>query len=170
MKVTQTTLPSVKLIELEHFEDFRGRYLESYNLALYSENGIDIGFVQDDFSISRQHVLRGIHGDNETWKLVSCVEGAFVLVVVNCDKESSHFGQWLRFDLSEHNGKQVLIPPKYGNAHLVITDRAIFHYKQSTYYNPEGQFTYRWNEPRFNIWWPIDNPILSHRDDLGKRV
>jgi len=170
VKVTETGLPGVKLIELDVFEDHRGTYIESYNRELYHEKGIDVDFVQDDFSMSRQHVLRGIHGDAETYKLVSCIEGAFRLVVVNCDTESELFGKWVSFDLSEHNAKQVLIPPKHGNAHLVITERAIFHYKQNTYYNPKGQFTYRWDEPKFNIWWPTKNPILSQRDDLGKRV
>lgn len=170
MRVSDSKLPQVKLIELDYFEDFRGTYLESYNRDTYFQNGIDIDFVQDDFSMSRKHVLRGIHGDGETWKLVSCIEGCFRLVVVNCDTDSDLFGQWLAFDLSETNGKQVLIPPKHGNAHLVLSDRAIFHYKQSTYYNPHGQFTYKWNEPKFNIWWPVDKPILSQRDDLGKRV
>ena len=76
--------------------------------------------------MSRKHVLRGIHGDAETWKLVSCIQGAFRLVVVNCDKESELFGQWVSVDLSEENCKQVLIPPKHGNAHLVMSERAIF--------------------------------------------
>ncbi|MEC8428524.1 MAG: dTDP-4-dehydrorhamnose 3,5-epimerase family protein [Pseudomonadota bacterium] len=169
MKVTETELPGVKLIELDRFEDYRGTYIESYNRELYVENGIDVDFVQDDFSMSRKNVLRGIHGDVETWKLVSCIEGAFRLVVVNCDKESDSFGRWLAFDLSENNCKQVLIPPKYGNAHLVMTERAIFHYKQNTYYNPNGQFTYKWNHPEFDIWWPIKDPILSERDELGYR-
>ncbi|KMT66590.1 dTDP-4-dehydrorhamnose 3,5-epimerase family protein [Catenovulum maritimum] len=170
MRVLETALPDVKLIELDYFEDFRGTYLESYNREEYQKQGISIDFVQDDFSMSRKHVLRGIHGDTETWKLVSCIEGCFRLVVVNCDTESELFGQWVAFDLSETNARQVLIPPKHGNAHLVLSDRAIFHYKQSTYYNPNGQFTYKWNDPKFNIWWPIDNPILSQRDDLGRRV
>ncbi len=170
MKVTDTRLPGVKLIELDRFEDFRGTYIESYNRTDYLEHGIDIDFVQDDFSMSTKHVLRGIHGDQTTWKLVSCVYGKFRLVVVNCDKDSELFGQWLAFDLSETNAHQVLIPPKYGNAHLVMSEQAIFHYKQSTYYNPEGQFTYCWDDPAFNIWWPIKQPILSQRDDLGYRV
>lgn len=170
MKVVDTKLPGVKIIELERFEDYRGNYLESYNRELYHQHGIDIDFVQDDFSMSRQHVLRGIHGDAETWKLVSCIEGAFRLVVVNCDQESELFGQWIAIDLSENNCKQVLIPPKHGNAHLVVSERAIFHYKQNTYYNPQGQFTYKWNDERFKIWWPISHPILSERDEIGKRV
>ncbi|MCM8530429.1 MAG: dTDP-4-dehydrorhamnose 3,5-epimerase family protein [Lentisphaeraceae bacterium] len=170
MKVLDTQLSGVKLIQLECFEDHRGNYLESYNKDLYNENGIDTDFIQDDFSMSYKNVLRGIHGDAETWKLVSCIEGRFQLVVINCDKESDTFGKWQSFDLSENNCKQVLIPPKHGNAHLVMSDRAIYHYKQSTYYNGEGQFTYKWNDPQFNIWWPVDNPILSQRDDLGRRI
>jgi dTDP-4-dehydrorhamnose 3,5-epimerase len=65
---------------------------------------------------------------------------------------------------------QVLIPPKHGNGHLVLSETSIFHYKQSTYYDPAGQFTYRWNEPRFNIWWPVRDPILSMRDERGEFV
>ena len=170
MQVSETTLADVKLIQLSRFEDFRGYYLESYNRELYQQHGIDIDFVQDDFSQSRKNVLRGIHGDSETWKLVSCIVGAFRLVVVNCDESSDDFGKWQAFDLSEDNCQQVLIPPKYGNAHLVVSEQAIFHYKQNTYYNPAGQFTYKWDDPRFDIWWPIQNPILSQRDDLGRRV
>lgn len=170
MKVSDTKLAGVKLIELERFEDHRGAFVESYNKELYAKNGIDINFVQDDFSYSRKHVLRGIHGDAETWKLLSCVEGSLMVVVVNCDQASENFGQWQSFNLSEWNCKQLLVPPHHGNAYLVTSDRAIYHYKQSTYYNPGGQFTYKWNDPKFGIWWPISDPILSQRDDVGKIV
>jgi dTDP-4-dehydrorhamnose 3,5-epimerase len=74
-------------------------------------------------------------------------------------------GKWQSFVLSDKNRQQVLVPPGYGNAHLVLSDTAIFHYKQSTYYEPSKQFTYRWDEPRFGIWWPIKNPVLSQRDE-----
>ena len=105
-----------------------------------------------------------------TWKLITCLYGRFYLVVVNCDKDSEHFGRWQSFVLSEYNRHQVLVPPKYGNGHLVLSDRAIFHYKQSTYYDPSRQFTYKWNNPRLNIWWPVRAPILSRRDDSGRFV
>lgn len=170
MKVEKTKLDGVLLIKLDPFRDFRGMYLETYNIELYKKSGIDITFVQDDISVSSKHVLRGLHGDSDTWKLVSCLAGAMYFVVVNCDAESPNFGKWQGFTLSRENAHQVLVPPKHGNAHLVLTDEAIFHYKQSTYYNPETQFTYTWNDPRFNIWWPIKNPILSQRDEFGKRV
>lgn len=166
--VETTDLEGVLLIKPDCFEDFRGTYVETYNEDLYRNKGIDIKFIQDDISTSSKHVLRGIHGDHETWKLISCLHGSFYFVVVNCDKESSEFGKWQSFTLSESNRYQVLVPPKFGNAHLVLSDKAIFHYKQSTYYNPKGQFTYTWDSPKLNIWWPVKNPILSHRDETGQ--
>ncbi len=166
MKVSKTKLDSVLLIKPPTiFEDFRGAYVELYNENIYHEAGINVKFIQDDISISTRHVLRGIHGDSETWKLVSCLYGKFYLVVVNWDKDSSQHGQWESFVLSEQNRMQVLIPPKFGNGHLVLSETAIFHYKQSTNYNREGQFTLHWNDPGLNIWWPIQNPIVSQRDE-----
>ena len=168
MEVCKTNLKGVLLIKLDVFEDFRGEYIEIYNEALCNEKGIDVKFIQDDISVSTRNVLRGIHGDNCTWKLISCLYGRFYLVVVNCDKQSEDFRKWQSFVLSDSNRLQVLVPPKYGNAHLVLSDMAIFHYKQSTYYEPSKQFTYRWDDPRFNIWWPVNNPIISQRDEGDK--
>lgn len=145
-------------------EDYRGEYVETYNEKLYKEAGIDVHFVQDDISISTKHVLRGIHGDAETWKLVSCLYGRIWLVVVNWDEKSSQYRQWEGFTLSDKNHLQVLVPPKFGNGHLVMSDWAMFSYKQSSYYNPLGQFTIRWNDPRLGIWWPVRTPIMSQRD------
>lgn len=167
MKVSKTKLDGLLLIEPAAFEDHRGYYVETYNEALYREHGINVAFVQDDISVSTRHVLRGIHGDQKTWKLISCLYGKFYFVVVNCDKESPQFGQWESFVLSAANRKQVLVPPKFGNGHLVLSEEAIFHYKQNTYYEPGGQFTYVWNDPQLGIWWPIENPILSRRDQQG---
>ena len=172
MKVEDTILDGVKRILLDPFIDHRGEYIEIYNRQRY---GGKLGylvdfdnFVQDDISVSRKNVLRGIHGDNKTWKLVSCLYGEFYLVVVNCDETSDKFGFWEGFMLSEKRREQILIPPCYGNAHLVMSDTAIFHYKQSSYYEgKEMQFTYRFDEPLFNIRWPVrkEEIILSKRDD-----
>tara|TARA_Y100000310_G_scaffold335234_1_gene416751 strand:- start:60 stop:557 length:498 start_codon:yes stop_codon:yes gene_type:complete len=164
MKIKDTSLPGVKEIQLDTFEDHRGQYVETFNKALYEEFGINIGFVCDDISVSDKNVLRGIHGDDKTWKLISCLYGKFYLVVLNNDSHSSQYGQWESFVLSDTNRKQILVPPKFGNGHLVLSDKAIFHYKQSEYYNREGQFTIKWNDSRHKIWWPINNPILSRRD------
>jgi len=166
MEVSRTKLDGVLLMKPPTtFEDFRGTYVEIYNEKLYTEAGIKVKFVQDDISVSSRHVLRGIHGDSETWKLISCLYGKFYLVVVNWDEVSPQFGQWDSFVLSDQNRLQVLVPPKFGNGHLVLSDLAIFHYKQSAYYNRAGQFTILWNDARLNIWWPVKDPILSRRDD-----
>lgn len=165
MQVFETELESVLLIKLDVFEDFRGEYIEIYNEDLYKENGINVKFIQDDISVSSKHVLRGIHGDDTTWKLISCLYGKFYLVVVNLDKNSNKFRKWQSFVLSDKNRQQVLVPPKYGNAHLVLSKRAIFHYKQSTYYDRSKQFTYKWDDPKLNIWWPLKTPIASQRDE-----
>ena len=165
MDVKHTRLEGVLLITPPTiFEDFRGTYVEIYNEALYRKSEIDVTFVQDDISVSTRHVLRGIHGDAETWKLVSCLHGKFYLVVVNWDERSSQYRQWDSFVLSDQNRHQVLIPPRFGNGHLVLSDTAIFHYKQSTYYDRAGQFTLLWNDPALNIWWPVRDPIVSRRD------
>ena len=165
MEVNKTKLDGVLLITPPTiFQDFRGSYIETYNEKLYNEAGIKVKFIQDDIATSFKNVLRGIHGDRETWKLVSCLYGEFYLVVVNWDDASSQFGKWESFVLSDQNRLQVLVPPKFGNGHLVLSELAIFHYKQSTYYNRAGQFTLLWNDPKLNIRWLITNPIVSRRD------
>ena len=170
MRVESTKLDGVLLIKPDIFEDFRGQYVETYNHDFYKKNGIDVDFKQDDISISSRHVLRGVHGDRETWKLISCHLGGFYLMVVNNDPESPQYRQWQGFTLSETNHHQVLVPPKFGNGHVVLSDRALFHYKQTTYYNPAGQFTITWNDPEYGMWWPIKTPILSRRDEAGKFI
>jgi dTDP-4-dehydrorhamnose 3,5-epimerase len=164
IKVEKTKLEGVLLIKPDCFQDHRGQYVEIYNESLYRECGIDVKFIQDDISMSYKDVLRGIHGDSQTCKLISCLHGEFFLVVVNWDSSSSQYGKWESFILSDKNRLQVLVPPKFGNGHLVLSERAIFHYKQSTYYNREGQFTILWDDPKLNINWPINKPILSKRD------
>jgi dTDP-4-dehydrorhamnose 3,5-epimerase len=165
MIITNTKLSEVKVISNnDTFEDFRGEYVETYNRKLYFENGIDIDFVQDDYSWSNKGVLRGLHGDKETWKLISCPFGKFYLVVLDLNKSSNSYGLWESFVLSDINKKQVLIPPNHANGHLILSDKAIFQYKQSEYYSPGKQFTIKFNDPKYNIWWPEDRPTLSQRD------
>lgn len=163
--VSKTKLESVLSIKLEGFEDHRGEYVELYNEQLYKSKDIHIDFVEDDISIATRGVIKGIHGDSLTWKLISCLHGKFYLVVINYDEKSEDFGKWESFVLSEANKQQVLVPPKHGNGHLCLSEKSIFHYKQSEYYEPSRQFTITWNDPRFKIWWPVKDPILSMRDE-----
>ena len=172
--VSKTSLQNVLLFQLDHREDHRGTYTRLYHeeeyMAVIKENtGQVVEFLEDSFATSSRSVLRGIHGDDRTWKLVSCLFGKFYMVVVNCDENSLDFGKWQHFILTFENGRQLLIPPKYGVAHLILSDHVILHYKQSCFYRgKDQQFTYKWNDPRFNIWWPIKDPILSRRDELGR--
>ena len=165
MEVSSTQLKGVYILRPGTvFEDFRGVYVEIFNKQLFQSAGIDVEFVQDDISVSSKHVLRGIHGDPVTTKLISCLFGRFYLVVVNNDPESPEYKQWQSFVLSDTNKLQVFVPPKFGIGHLVLSESAIFHYKQSTYYSRENQFTLIWDDPTLNIWWPVAQPILSRRD------
>ena len=165
IEVCETSLPGVMRVQREMFRDHRGVNVEIYIEKEYFDAGIKPRFVQNNYSTSVKNVLRGLHGDDHTFKLVCCTLGAFVLVVVNYIENSPHFGKWEKFVLSDDNGLQILIPPNYLNGHLVLSDKATFFYNQSSYYTGAGnQWSARWNDPRFNITWPISNPILSHRD------
>jgi dTDP-4-dehydrorhamnose 3,5-epimerase len=170
IKKIKTKLKNVLLLKLYCFKDFRGQYIELYNKKHYENKGIKIKFVEDDISVSKKNVLRGIHSDSKAWKLISCLYGKIYLVIVNCDQNSKNFGKWQAFILSDENRFQVLVPPKHGVAHLVLSELAVFHYKQSEYYDPKRQATYKWDDPRFKIKWPIKNPILSERDKVGHYV
>jgi dTDP-4-dehydrorhamnose 3,5-epimerase len=165
MNVQKTALDGVLLIEPPTvFEDFRGTYVELYNEPLYAKAGIKERFVQDDISISRRNVLRGLHGDARTAKLVSCLQGAFYLVVVNNKAGSPQYRKWTSFTLSDQNRLQVFIPAGFANGHLVLSETATFHYKQTTLYDRSTQFTLMWNDPELKLWWPTSRPTLSRRD------
>ena len=170
LRVQKTPLDGVLLIDPPtNFEDFRGEYIEIYNEKLYKDAGIAYDFVQDDISVSHRNVLRGLHGDASTAKLVSCLYGKFYLVVVNNDKDSPQYRKWTSFTLSDKNRQQVLIPPKFGNGHYVMSDLAMFHYKQTSDYNRAGQFTLLWDDPALKLWWPTDTPFVSQRDEGVRR-
>lgn len=165
IKVYKTSLPGVLRIERNLHKDLRGYYAEIYNRKEYFETGINQEWVEESCAYSEKNVLRGFHGDPKTWKLVCCTYGSFHLVILNYDQNSPYFGKWEAFTLSLENGLQILIPPMHGNAHLTLSDGAVFYYRKSEYYKDgSNQFTVKWNDPRFNIPWPIKNPILSARD------
>jgi len=170
MEFIKTKLDGVILVKPDIQEDFRGSYTETYNEAIYKKNGVTVDFVQDDYSRSSKHVLRGLHGDDKTWKLIDCMHGRFHFVVLNADKNAKQYGQWESFVLTDTNRWQVLVPPKFANGHLALTDNIIFHYKQSEYYDPKGQFTIRYDDPKFKIWWPVKNPLVSQRDEQATYV
>ena len=178
MILQRTKFANCLIITPDVFEDYRGDYVESYHQERYNEElskyGINVDFVQDDFSFSYKGVLRGIHGDDKTWKLISCPQGEIYYVVTCCDKDSEQSGQWQAFIINGSNRKQILVPPMHGAAFLALTN-CTFHYKQSTYYEDCKQFTYAWDEPSFKIHWPLNSlglsePIMSQRDLKADKI
>ncbi len=164
INVEKTNLEGVYLIKLSAHEDSRGNFYETYNEKEYQDAGLAVKFIQDDVSKSIKGVLKGMHGDSVTYKLVQCVSGSVYAVILNCDESSTDFGKWQSFILSDLNKYQLYIPPMYGNGYFVLSDVAVYTYKQSTYYGEYRQFTYKWNDERFKIKWPDDATIISERD------
>ena len=161
-------LPGVKIITPSVFEESRGRIWTSYGTDLLGSllpEGLT--FKHDKFSQSNANVLRGIHGDHKSWKLVSCLHGQIKQVVVDMRASSKTYLNWESFDLGSHNRSMILIPPSMGNAFYVSGSSALYHYKlayHGDYIDADEQFTVSWNDPRINIKWPTNDPILSERD------
>ena len=152
----------VKIIEPDVFTDYRGDLW-----TIWNKKESDIDFNHDKVSTSRKNVLRGIHGDYKSTKLVTCLHGELFFVVVDNRPESTTYLQWDHTILDDRRRKMVLIPPGFGNAFLVLSDTSVFHYKWSytgDYPDVEDQFTIKWNDPWLKINWPITNPILQFRD------
>ena len=164
MKLYKSKTLNLTLIEPKFFNDKRGKFIESFSKKKYLEI-LKINFVEDDFCINKINVFRGIHGDVNTWKLISCIYGSINSYVVNCDETSPSFGKWEMFRLSSKNYFQVLVPPKFGNAYHIKKEGSIYHYKQSNYYQgAKNQFTYKWDDPRIKLRLDSSKLVLSHRD------
>jgi len=129
-------------------------------------------FKHDKFSESVNNVLRGIHGDYKTWKLVTCVYGEIHQVVVDLREKSPFYMKWEKFIINKNSQSLILIPPGVGNAYYVTSNHAVYHYKLAyigKYLDSSDQFTYQWNDENLNIDWPSDKPILSSRDNIFDR-
>ena len=167
IKVTESkVLPEVKLAQPKPFHDYRG---EMWTFWEKENEVLPIGheWKISKFTRSRKNVLRGLHGDNETWKHITCVFGAFYQVVVDFRKDSPTYLWWDSFVLDDRNMKSVLVPPGFINGHLCLSDECVFHYTQSypnDYIDWQDQISVKWNDPMLKIDWPIDNPILYGRD------
>tara|TARA_R100000995_G_C3483642_1_gene125653 strand:- start:1206 stop:1682 length:477 start_codon:yes stop_codon:yes gene_type:complete len=150
---------NVKVYQPNHHEDFRGDIWTSWeDTDMYPK----LNWRRDKFSTSSRNVLRGLHGDVKSHKLISCVYGEVYFVVVNPNKT-----KWDWTILSNKNKKQVLVPPKYCNGMYVLSHKCVLHYKYSysgEYYDVDKQFVVKWDDVNLNIEWPSNNPILYGRD------
>lgn len=168
MKITETNLEGLVIIEPKIFGDHRGFFMESWNKKAMEEAGFFYNFVQDNHSSSTvKGTLRGIHfqkGEFAQAKLVRCTAGVVLDVAVDLRKSSNTYKQWVAVELSADNKKQLLIPRGFGHAFLTLTDQVEFLYKADNYYAPQADAGIRWDDPEININWGIDEPILSEKD------
>jgi dTDP-4-dehydrorhamnose 3,5-epimerase len=169
MKVTMTAIPGVLVIEPSIFGDARGFLYESYNKsAFFNATGLDVNFVQDNHTLGKKGVLRGLHFQlgRPQGKLVRVTRGAVFDVAVDLRRESPTFGRWVGEELTEDNLKQVWIPPGFAHGFLVLSESADFLYKVTDYYAPEHERCIAWNDPVLGIEWPLRGqaPLLSPRD------
>jgi dTDP-4-dehydrorhamnose 3,5-epimerase len=171
MNVIPTAIADVFILEPKVFGDERGFFFESYNAKVFAESvGIAPTFVQDNHSLSRRGVLRGIHYQikNPQGKLVRVTRGEVLDVAVDLRRSSPSFGQWVSCILSGENKRQFWVPEGFGHGFVVMSEEAEFLYKTTNYYAPEYDRTILWNDPDLAIDWQLtEEPILSAKDQQG---
>ncbi len=172
MKVTETGVAGVRLIEPRVFGDARGFFFESFNRQQFANTvGLDVDFVQDNHSRSARGVLRGLHYQviQPQGKLVRVVRGAVFDVAVDIRPDSPSFGQWFGVELTEENQRQLWVPPGLAHGFLVLSETADFLYKTTAYYAPEHERCIAWNDPELAIAWPDPGVAIqvSAKDALG---
>ncbi|ABP77790.1 dTDP-4-dehydrorhamnose 3,5-epimerase [Stutzerimonas stutzeri A1501] len=172
MKVVETSIPDVLIIEPKVFGDERGFFYESFNAAAFeAATGLKRQFVQDNHSKSQRGVLRGLHYQIQQpqGKLVRVVAGEVFDVAVDLRKSSPSFGRWFGTHLSAQNQRQLWIPEGFAHGFVVLSESAEFLYKTTDYYAPEHERSLLWNDPELGIEWPLDEaPQLSAKDIAGK--
>lgn len=174
MNISETPLPGVLLLTPNIYSDNRGAFMETWNRKSMAEAGLPTTWVQDNFSVSKKNVLRGIHYQviQPQGKLVRVTHGAVLDVAVDLRRGSASFTQHFAVELSEENGRMLWIPEGFGHAFLVLTEVAGFAYKVTDYYSPAGERTIVWNDADLAIPWPIapENAILSDKDRNGAEL
>lgn len=173
MKIIQTEIPDVVVLEPRIFTDSRGFFLETYNERSFAALGIAERFVQDNQSYSKQGVLRGLHFQVEQaqGKLVRVVAGEVFDVAVDLRRASATFGKWTGAQLSSTNRHMIWIPKGFAHGFYTLSDTAEVAYKVTDFYAPQHERTLLWNDPYVAIQWPLEGePILSHKDRAGMRL
>ena len=172
MKIIETKLPGVKIFEPEVFSDSRGFFLETWQKKNYAAAGIDLNFVQDNVSVSKKGILRGLHYQypHPQGKLVQVLAGEVVDVAVDIRTGSETFGKWVSVELSETNHRQLYVPAGFAHGFCVVSDKAIFSYKCTDYYDRAAEAGIAWDDPDLNIDWPIEKPDLSEKDSEYPRL
>ena len=171
MKVFETEIAGVKILEVDVHRDARGYFAETYNAGRYAEVGIDNVFVQDNESCSQKGVLRGLHWQAAPWtqaKLVRVIRGAVWDVAVDIRKGSATYGRYVSAELTAENGLQFYVPRGFAHGFMVLEDNTLFAYKCDNLYHPESERGMKFDDPALGIPWPdiCGEPILSPKDRL----
>jgi dTDP-4-dehydrorhamnose 3,5-epimerase len=171
MKIRETSLPGVLVLIPTIYRDARGYFFETYNQRQMAEAGLPVNWAQDNFSLSKKDVLRGIHYQisQPQGKLVRATHGAVLDVAVDLRRSSPTFARHVAVELSGENGEMLWIPEGFGHAFLVLSEVAGFAYKVTDYYSPAAERTIQWNDPDLAISWPIaaEAAVVSDKDRLG---
>lgn len=171
MKIVETKIDGVFIIEPKVYLDNRGFFFESFNHKQFCEGiGKDVNFKQDNHSRSQKGVLRGLHFQNsphEQGKLVRCTKGEVFDVVIDLRTGSESFGNWYGTVLSEDNKKQLWIPEGCAHGFMTLSEEADFLYKTTDYYHPESECCIIWNDADLDIRWPSGNVTVSEKDNKG---
>ena len=172
MKIEKTFITGLMLITPDIHADERGFFFESYNSNRYSNNGLDVVFVQDNISKSRYGTLRGLHyqvGEYAQGKLCSVISGKVLDVAVDIRHSSPTFGKYFSIELDDVKKKQLYIPPGFAHGFSVLSEEALFSYKCTSVYNKENERSIIFNDPVLKIDWRIVNPIVSPKDLQAKK-
>jgi dTDP-4-dehydrorhamnose 3,5-epimerase len=169
MQFITTELAGIVVVEPKVFEDERGFFMETFHKPRFAQAGIDVEFVQDNHSRSRQGVLRGLHYQisRPQGKLVRVIRGAVLDVAVDLRRSSPTFGRWYGCQLSEANKRQVYIPAGFAHGFCVTSEIAEVIYKCTDIYSPPDERTLLWNDPALGINWPVSSPTISEKDQRG---
>lgn len=171
MKTTKIDIEGVYVFETPRYKDNRGTFTVSFNLKEFREStNFYADFVQDNLSISKKGVLRGLHYQvkNPQGKLVKVVKGSVQDVIVDLRQRSPTFGKHFSIILSSKNNLSLWIPPGFAHGFLSLSEGTQFFYKVTNDYSPENERALIWNDPELKIDWKIDNPIISEKDIEGK--
>lgn len=168
-KAIETSLPGVLIVEPTVYGDERGFFMESYNRATFESLGLPGTFVQDNHSRSTRGVLRGLHYQYPQWqgKLIRAIHGEIFDVAVDIRRSSPTFGQWYGAVLSSENRLQMYVPQGFAHGFCVLSEAAEIIYKCTALYKPSDDAGLRWNDPAIGIEWPIDDPVLSEKDQVA---
>ncbi len=172
MKVIETELPGVLIVEPRVFRDPRGFFLETFHARRYEEAGIHGTFVQDNHSRSSRGTLRGLHTQvrRPQGKLVRAVSGEMFDVAVDIRPDSPTFGRWVGVWLSGENFRQVWVPPGFAHGFCVTSETVDVEYKCTDFYDPQDEMSVAWNDPDIGVEWPVAAPLVSQKDGAAPRL